>query len=392
MPELTDSTVDDEIAADWKEISAKHAVEEPEVLEAPAEDVIPAKEFVEKEAKPERTAEERARDEAGRFTKEQPEKPAKAAAPPTKGETPPSKAAEAAPTEAAAPARDLTRPPSTWKPAAREAFAALPEAVRSEIHRREADFLNGQSQLLPDARLGSEMRQTIEPYRMLIEAEGGTPSRAIGDLLRTAAVLRMGSGEQKLEAVKGIARQFGVDLTRLAPPAQIGGQPGEQPPARPAEFKDPRVDGLLANLHQQEQYREQQDRQQRETAAAQWMNETDAQGNPVRPYVNDVMGELTALVPQIRQQKPSLSHAQALQEAYDRATWAHPEIRALLQQKQQADSEARRRTENQERVTEARRAASTNVPRRGSTPSPGKPGRMEDTIEETARALGLLNR
>lgn len=390
MPELTDQTVDDEIAADWKEISAKHLTEEPatEPEAAPVQDAAPVKETPDK---PERSAEERARDEAGRFTAKDDKAPvAKTAAKPeakVEAKAPATDTQEAP----AAQQRDITRPPSTWKPAAREAFAALPESVRTEIHRRETDFLNGQSQLLPDARLGSEMRQTIEPYRMLIEAEGGTPARAIGDLLRTAAVLRMGSGEQKLAAVQGIARQFGVDLTRLAPP-QIGAQPGEQPQARPAEMRDPRVDALLANQQQQEQYREQQDRQQRESAAAAWMNETDAQGNPVRPYVNDVMAELTALVPQIRQHNPGLSHAQALQKAYESATWAHPEIRVLLQQKQQADSEARRRTENQERVTEARRAASTNVPRRGSLPSPGKPGRMEDTIEETARALGLLNR
>lgn len=400
-PSLNDQEVDTEIAADWASIREKHAAEPadepetpvaetdaPETTEAAAPDAPAATE------KPAATT-ERPRDEAGRFAKaddkpaEKPEKAAAVAAPSAAAPSPSSlEVAAAAAPAPDAPARDITRPPSTWKPAAREQWDKVPDALRAEIHRREGDFLNGQQQLLPDARLGATMRQTIEPYRMIIEAEGGTPEGAVGNLLRTAAILRMGSPDQKLAAITTVAKQFGVDLTRLAP--QIGGTPSAET-APSAQMQDPRVDSLLENIRQQEQQRAASEQRDRESAALQWMNELDAQGKPLRPYVNDVMTELTALVPQIRQAKPGLTHAQALQEAYDRATWAHPEVRALLQQAQQADLEQRRRTENQTRVTEAKRAASTNAPRRASIPTPGKPGRMEDTIEETARALGLIN-
>ena len=373
MPELNEQSVDDEILSDWKAIQAKQEPEEAEPVEAKEE---PKVEAVKTEEKPE-VKDERPRDESGKFVKaKEPEDK-----PPVKTEAKPELKTEAKPETEAQP-RDVTRPPSSWKPTAREEWAKLPDSVRAEIHRRESDFMNGQSQLLPDARLGASMRQTIEPYRMLIEAEGGTPERAVGQLLRTAAVLRMGTPDQRAQAVMGIAQQFGVDLSKA-----IGGQPQQQ--ASPQQFQDPRVDGLLQSIQQQQTQQTERERSERESAAGKWMAEADPQGNPLRPYVNDVMPEMTALVPQIRQMNPGFNHSQVLQEAYDRATWAHPEIRSLLQAKQ--TEELRRRTENQQRVTEAKKATSTNVPRRGSTPSPGKPGRMEDTISETARALGLIN-
>jgi hypothetical protein len=288
-------------------------------------------------------------------------------------------------------ARDINRAPSTWKPAARAEFDKLSPAVKAEIHRREADFQNGQAQLLPDATLGKNMREVIRPYEMMIQAEGGTPERAVADLFRTAAVFRVGTPEEKYRAVGQICRQFGVDLAAIGraalAQAQGGGQPQPQPGQQPQAFRDPRVDQLLA---QQNRERQENAQQQTESTVTRWMNEVDAQGQPKRPYLADVINEMSALVPQIRQADPTLSHAQALDAAYDRATWAHPEIRTLLAQKQQADLDAKRRADNQTQVRGARRGASVNVPRRGSTPSAGKPGTMDQTIADTARELGLI--
>jgi hypothetical protein len=150
------------------------------------------------------------------------------------------------------------------------------------------------------------------------------------------------------------------------------------------------VDQLLAQQNAERQANAQREQQQMESTVTRWMNENDASGNPKRPYLSDVINEMSALVPQLRSSDPTLTHAQALDAAYDRAIWAHPEIRTLLAQKQQTELDAQRRAENQTRVRDARRSGSVNVPRRGSTPSPGKPGSIDETIRETARALGMI--
>jgi hypothetical protein len=379
---LNDITIDDEIAADWKAIQAKHAVEEPEPIEAAPEEVV-------EEAKVDVP-----REPDGKFAKkEAEEKPveAKAEKPVAeKAPAPDAKAPGSEPTELAplAQQRDINRAPSSWKPQAKAIWDKLPTDIRQEVHRREADFLNGQSQLLPDAQLGKSLREVIAPYQALIGAEGGTPERAVGQLLNTAALFRMGTPEQKLNALKSIAQQYGIPLTDIAP-ATTEATPG---------FQDPRVDRLLAQM-QQEQLERRQAEQARLSAeneniqriAAEWMSAADATGKPLRPYIDNVMSEMQALVPQIRGANPSLSHIDVLQQAYDRACRANPDTWQIISKEQIEAAEAARRTENQQRVQQAKRASSVNVTRRGSTPNPAAPGSMEDTIRETARTLGMLN-
>ena len=374
---LSDTDIDESIAADWKEIQAKHAVPEdkepidPAPAEEPAEPVEPEGAAPEDPEEPT----EPARDASGKFVKQTKPKESPAAAatpePSSDGSVP-------------ATARDTTKAPSSWRPTARTEWAKLSPAVQAEIHRREQDFQHGQTQLLPDAQFGKGLRQVIEPYRMLIEAEGGTPERAVADLLRTAAIFRVGTPQQKYQAVAQIAQQFGLDLTVFSPQGQI-------PPNQQQTFADPRVDQLIARQQQTETQRQQREHADMQATVDRWMAEVDDKGQPKRPYANDVYQEMSALIPQIRQQNPGLTHAQVLDLGYERAVWAHPEIRALLQQQAASDLEAKRRTENQQRVQAAKQAASVNTPRRASLQSPGKPGRLEDTIAEEARRLGLVS-
>lgn len=380
---LADVSIDEEIGNDWKAIQEKYAVEpEPAAaaVEAISEPII--------EEKPIDT---RARDEAGKFVKA--EKPAKesqktpspeaspevAAAPAPGGEP----AASASSSPASAPDRDINRAPSTWKPQVRNEWANLSPTIRAEIHRREADFQNGQAQLLPDARLGSEIKRATEPYRMLIESTYGTPDRAMSAFLQTAAALQMGSNSQKLQTIVGLSQQFGIDLSALSQPGSP--QPQQQP------FADPRIDQLLAHQRQQEEQRQANEQRQVEGVANSWISEKDAAGNPKRPYIGDVIQEMSMLIPQIKQTHPHLAHAQILEQAYDRAVWANPDTRAALQGAQQSELQAKATADNQARIAQAKRAASVNVPRRASTPTPAKPGSLEETLTSTARELGLIS-
>ncbi len=396
---LSDKDVDESIAADWATIQDKYAAEQAEAPEsedaansaAPETGVDGEKIPVSREADGKFKAQQK-------DAKPRAEKQAKDAVPKPSDEKNDPDGSEAVSQDKSqvdqAQTRDINRAPSTWKPAARAEWDKLSPAIRAEIHRRETDFLNGTQQLRPDAELGSKIREVIRPYEMMIQAEGGTPERAVADLMRTAAVFRVGTAEQKYQAVGQICRQFGIDLAAIGRAAlqQQTGQPqgGAQPQGQPQQFRDPRVDQLLQVQRNQEQQRAAQEQQQTENTVTRWMNEVDAAGNPKRAYLGDVINEMSALVPQIRAADPTLSHAQALDAAYDRAIWAHPEIRTLLAQKQQTELEAKRRAENQTRVRDARRAGSVNTPRRGANPTPGKPGSIEETISQTARELGLI--
>jgi hypothetical protein len=143
---------------------------------------------------------------------------------------------------------DVNRPPSSWKPAAKAAWMSLAPEIRTEIHRRESDFLHGGKAQQVDADFGRTIKQTVEPYRMLIDAEGGTPEKAIGALLRTAAIFRTAQPQEKLQALFSIAQQYNVPLAEYMQAEFAKAKDPNAPatPAQPQTFQDPRVDQLLA--------------------------------------------------------------------------------------------------------------------------------------------------
>jgi hypothetical protein len=366
---------DDAIAADWEKIQEKYAAEDApvEVTKASEELTAPAEE------KPGRTA-NRQRDERGRLLPKSVEPESKESAP---VEATPTAQPVTPPKEETAPAADtaadphLAIPPSSWKPAAKAAWNTLPPEIRAEIQRREGDMLKGQGQLLPDATFGKSMRQAVDPYRGIIEAAGSTPEAAVSSLLRTAAILRTGSPQDKQNALLSIARDYQVALPTSD--GSIG-----QAPFNPADFRDPRVDQMLA---------QQQEAQTAtiEQAISNFQNALDDQGKPLHPYMANVEAEMMAFIPQIKSSMPDLNHAGILKEAYDRAVWANPETRALLEKQRFDELEAKRREDNLRQVAEAKKAASVNVPKRGFTNKTQAKQSIDRTIEDAARELGLIN-
>lgn len=403
MPLLTDAeAVDKEIGEDWTRILDEHRDEETPAeapaLETPDPAAAAPAEVPGDEAAP-AAAPDRARAEDGKFVKTRPAKVEKVAAAPADPAAPPADPNDPAAPHPNARTMDITRAPSSWKPAARAEFAKLPESARQEIHRREADYMARQAEVMPIAQFGRTMKETIEPFRMLIDSEGGTPEGAVRELLLTAASLRTGTMGQKFQTMANIAARYGVPLTlydkdgkplNQQQQSQVfngGGAPG----SAPQPFQDPRVDELLRSM----QTRDEQEAQSRYQAnlgtVNAWMTANDAQGQPLRPYVNDVLDDMMARVQTLRAANPNLTSIEALDQAYTAATWANPEVRQILLDQQGKQAEAKRRAESQQRVRGARQAASVNVPRRSSIPAQAAPVSMDQTLMDTARTLGLIS-
>lgn len=287
---------------------------------------------------------------------------------------------------------DITRPPASWKPAAKAQWSALAEPIRAEIYRRESDFLNGNKGLRENADFGQTIKQTVEPYRLLIEAEGGTPERAIADTLRTAALFRVGTPQQKLDTIFALDKQFNAGLANFINQQiqQHSGQIGvtlPQPQAQPA-YQDPRVDQILASLQQQERERSAQLERTSNSAVEHFIAALDEQGQPLYPFVDNVLDDMSGRVGALRRANPAMEHMEALKQAYDAAVWANPETRAVLLSQQQA--KANQQGATLQKVEQAKRASATNVPKRGALPATGPVQSLDDTIRETGRALGMF--
>jgi len=192
----------------------------------------------------------------------------------------------------------------------------LPQDVRAEWSKRENDIHKMFTAHDGELRLGREMKDVISPYIPIIQAEGGTPVKAVSDLLNTAYVLRTGTPEQKANLLYQVAQQYGVDLGKIQSP----------------QYTDPTIKSLQDEIQQLKQQTspeviEKQLQERIENARIQ--SEVNAfAADTSKIHFEQVKADMAALLGNGR--------AKDLQEAYDMACWARPEIRSTLLESQEA--------------------------------------------------------
>jgi hypothetical protein len=301
---------------------------------------------------------DRARDEDGKFAKapaEPKERRVLTLPEKTAGvqETAPAIGAAAveAPPVAAAP---VIKAPESWKPEVRGKFADLPPEVQAEINRRETDIMRGLSKQDDERSFGRKVGEIVSPYLPTIRAEGGTPEKAIESLLQTAHVLRQGTDLQKAQTVAAVISQFKVPPQALFSILQgasvVSGQPAQQAPF------DPRYESLAQSVARMEQA-QQQEAQQRQLQEQSELQRQIAEfgsapGHEHFEKVRPFMGHLI-----------ESGQAKDMPDAYEKAIWADPDIRASLIA---ARAEPNQRVNEQVARTERARNAAGSI-----TGSPG---------------------
>ncbi len=124
------------------------------------------------------------------------------------------------------------------------------------------------------------------------------------------------------------------------------------------------------------------------SAAERFISAKDDKGQPLYPFVDNVIDDMSARVEALRRTHPALGHEDALKQAYEAAVWANPETRTVLISQQQA--QANQPAETLRKVEQAKRASAVNVPKRGALPATEPPKSLDETIRETGKALGMF--
>lgn len=216
--------------------------------------------------------------------------------------------------------------PAAWS-GTKEEFAALPTTVQDRIIQREEEVHKGFTKLDEERNLGKSMKEIITPYMAIIQAEGGTPQGAVKDLLNTAYVLRTGSPQQKLQLMSQVAQQYGVDLRQLAQPQQ-------------QTMVDPNIQALYQKVQTLEQERN-------NSRLLQEQNDSAKVNNEIEAFAADTKN-VHFTNPQVKARMASLldsGNAKDLQDAYDQATWAVPDLRAELKAAERRLEDAARKEE-----------------------------------------------
>jgi hypothetical protein len=252
--------------------------------------------------------------------------------------------------------------PQALSGAIKAKWKELPADVRAEWSKRENDINQALTRHDGDLNMGRKMKEVINPYMPIIQAEGGTPEGAVKDLLNTAYVLRTGSPQQKAEIIRTVIQQYGVDLGQVS-----------QAPQQVA----PEISQLQNEINQLRQmanpdFIKNQLQEQLESASIQKEVETFA-ANPSNIYLEQVKPIMASLL--------GTGQAKDLQEAYDKACWADPTIRTSLLAAQTAELEAKRKAE-----VKAKKQASVSIAGSPDLTSPTARNSNNLSIEDDLRA------
>jgi hypothetical protein len=280
----------------------------------------------------------RLRDEGGRF---------KAAEP----------GAKAAPVVPGGPAPDLSsnvtqqvsRPPKQgFSPATIAAWDKLPDFVKADITKREADVASG-----------FKSYEGLSPFVKLAESNGTTIQRALHEY----NTLENTFSQDPIKGVEAICQRLGVNPRALvnamghryglAPQQQQATGDGQQGPA-PAPQAPPVDPAAIA--------RQVYEQVQTETSSRELTASVEAfAANPANKYFENVREPMAALI--------STGQANSLQAAYDAACWLNPAVRAILL----AEQATKPTQKSAGAVHQARAAAKavSGAPASGSRPMSG---------------------
>ncbi len=292
------------------------------------------------------------RDAQGRFSRlERAEAPA----------PPEPEAAGAAERPDAAAAAEVSAAPASWSAAAKADFQSLPDHIRKEVLKREADMERGRAQWQSGAERLNRLDAILGPRADLIRLRGLDEAGAIQALFAAQDLL----DRNPVEGLLAVARQYGVDPRVLA---QAGAQ--QQPGgAMPPQVQPPGpASGLAHDVAILKDALAQQQRHAQEVKSAGLDQQLQAfMTDPANTHFDTVRERMRALL--------EAGSAKDFAEAYQQATWTDPDVRQALLRQAEERGQARSLDAVRAKAAQARHASGsiTGSPSPGSSPGRGGP-------------------
>jgi hypothetical protein len=297
-----------------------------------ARDEIEAREAEPAEATPEPVKVERARDEAGKFV------PKEAQTEPVVPKEPAQSAVQSSPEPIPQPAApSFVGAPNSWSNQAKAKWAAIDPEIRAEIAKRENDIARGMSKVDEERIFAKEVQRITQPYEAIIRASGATVPQAIQSVLNTAYILQTADPVTKAREIAKVIQANGIDMNLVSQPQEV----------------NPQIAALQQEVAQLRGGYQQQTQQAQQAAEQQVMAMIDTFGrDPKNKYFQAVQADMGQLI--------GSGYAGTLEQAYEAAIWARPDIRAQQLADQQSEAKAK-----QDAAQKAQRARTKGLSVRG---------------------------
>lgn len=259
--------------------------------------------------------------------------------------------------------------PVSWSPAAREQWKDVPEALQSEILKREKETMDALGQSTSARRFAQEFSDVVRPYEPLIAARGATPMEAVKAFLNLGAGLQAGTPTDKAQIITNLIRQYSVDVKTLD--EILAGQPGEN--TQMTQQVEQMVGQRMKPYEDFMQQQNQQTQRNQQTQQTELQNELDAfSADKKNEFFSDVRLDMADLMGVASNRGKVLS----LEDAYNQACRSNPEIFQIIEQR--AKAAAAKKSGTAERRRNA--AGSIRGKRKGTTDTEDSDGSVEGDI------------
>lgn len=258
------------------------------------------------------------------------------------------------------------RPPASWRREQHEVWNAADPRMQEYAYQREEQMRAGVAPFQEKARYADQMQQVIEPYMQTIQGLGIEPYQAVGALMNADYTLRNSSPQDRLVYFAKLAQSYGVDLN------QVGRLP-QQSPVDPMVYT---LQNELNNVRGEVQSWKNQQEQVQTTAL---LGEIDKFSQTVYHFE-----EARPAMIQLLQG----GMADDLQDAYNKAVRIDPNLFDAVYQSQQAGVGVEKRAAAN-RAAKSARAAAVSV--RSSTPGAQTTTRAQDRRSLLAEQFDAMN-
>lgn len=283
-------------------------------------------------------------------------------------------------------------PPTDWSAQDQEIFRGVDKQTQTWLLERDKASRGALQEQISALQPFQQVHQTWAPY---IDKLGKPPQVLLNELINADYVLRQGTQQQKQQILSSIIQQYGVEV----------GQPqGQQQPQLPEEVaSDPVYSAIEARLQQlqenqaalQSQMGNQFGAMQNQQISEQLMaleafkGATDESGSLKHPHYQEVEPLMRGLA----QDALANGRQTTLEEVYQQACWAHPDVRVKLQSAEKAAAIRERQASAAKKQAASKSVSSSPQGSRTVSRLPkGKKGEsVRETVERAAAQAGLAD-
>jgi len=256
--------------------------------------------------------------------------------------------------------------PASLKPEIKARWERLDPDVQDELIRRDQEVQRAKQEWDKKAGRYNKLDEVLSPARSMWELNGMTEDQAIKQLLAAENLLRT----DPIAGLQWLAQQYGVH------PSQVGAMLQQQQQMQPQGSQtDAGLQVLIDQIADLRAWKDQaiQAQEQREADAAE-RTIAEFKSRPENRYFDDVRDDIVKFL--------DAGLANSLEEAYERACWANPQIRRLLETQRAEQEKATKAAANAKRAA----VSVTGAPNRGSEIAQQRQVSHSDDVEADVRA------